>query len=285
MNCLACGKEMAVLLAPDQVTHPTCLMIEEPVEGVDPFSVLLKQQLTEIILWQAKRNPREWQVNIGPSEIGNPCDRSVGYRLVGLPGCNTEFDPWASIVGTAVHDWLDRAVTEWVDNLSSEAHTPPWVTETELGLNEVVTGHSDLYSTEHQAVVDWKTAGVDVMRKVLKDGPPDGYRIQTHIYGYMFEKSGRPVKKVALVFLPRAGLLKNMYVWSADYSRTVAETALARMSEIARRVLDLEVLTKGHEHRWEQLEATPGNHCGFCPWYDPGRDPERGADTTGCPGR
>lgn len=284
MNCLACGKEMAVLLTPDQVTHPTCLMIEEPVEGVDPFSVLLKQQLTEIILWQAKRNPREWQVNIGPSEIGNPCDRSIGYRLVDLPGCNVEFDPWASIVGTAVHHWLDKAVSDWMD-VWSEPYNPKWLTETELAMDEIVTGHSDLYSIEHQAVVDWKTAGVDVMRKVLKDGPPDGYRIQTHIYGYMFEKSGRPVKKVALVFLPRAGLLKNMYVWSADYSRTVAETALARMYGIARRVLELEVLTKGHEHRWEQVEATPGNHCGFCPWYDPGRDPERGADATGCPGR
>ncbi len=284
MNCLACGKEMAVLLTPDQVTHPTCLMIEEPVEGVDPFSVLLKQQLTEIILWQAKRNPREWQVNIGPSEIGNPCDRHIGYRLVDVPGVNVEFDPWASIVGTAIHSWLDKAVTEWVDNSTNPDHRM-WITETELSLNEIVTGHADLYSGWHEAVIDWKTAGKDVMQKVLRDGPPDGYRIQTHIYGYMFEKAGYPVKKVALVFLPRAGLIKNMYVWSADYSRTVAETALARMSEIARRVLDLEVLTEGHGHRWEQLEATPGNHCGFCPWYDPGRDPERGADATGCPGR
>lgn len=284
MNCLACGLEMAVLLTPDQVTHPTCLMIEEPVEGVDPFSVLLKQQLTDIILWQARRNPREWQENIGPSEIGNPCDRHIGYRLVNLPGCNVEFDPWASIVGTAVHDWLDRAVTDWVD-VWSEPYHPKWITETELAMNEIVTGHSDLYSIEHQAVIDWKTAGVDVMRKVLKDGPPDGYRIQTHIYGYLFERAGHEVKKVALVFLPRAGLLRNMYVWSADYSRAVAETALARMYGIARRVLDLDVLTEGHGHRWEQFEATPGNHCGFCPWYDPGRDPERGADATGCPGR
>ncbi len=285
MKCLACGLEMTVLLTPDQVTHPTCLMIEEPVEGVDPFSVLLQKQLTEIILWQAKRNPREWQTNIGPSEIGNPCDRHIGYRLTGLSGHNTEFDPWASVVGTAVHAWLERAVSSWVDETTVGADDARFLTETTLSLDEIVDGHADLYDTWHAAVIDWKTAGVDVMRKVIKEGPPDGYRIQTHIYGYLFERAGKPVKKVALVFLPRAGLLKNMYVWSADYSRAVAETALARMYGIARRVLDLDLLMEGNEHRWEQLEATPGNHCGFCPWYDPGRDPERGADATGCPGR
>jgi hypothetical protein len=285
MNCLACGLEMSVLLTPDQVTHPTCLMIEEPVEGQDPFSVLLKQELVDIIKWQAKRNPREWQTNIGPSEIGNPCERSIGYRLVDLPGINVEFDPWASIVGTAIHAWLDKAVTEWVENLSTEEHTPPWITETELALDQIVTGHADLYSVKHEAVIDWKTAGVDVMRRVVKEGPPDGYRIQTHIYGYLFERAGYPVKKVALVFLPRASTLSKIYVWSADYSRAVAETALERMYGIARQVVELDPLTKGNEHRWEQMDATPGNHCGFCPWYDPGRDPERGADNTGCPGR
>jgi hypothetical protein len=282
MNCLACGLEMSVLLTPDQVTHPTCLMIEEPVEGEDPFSVLLKQELVEIIKWQARRNPREWQTNIGPSEIGNPCDRHIGYRLVDVPAINVESDPWASIVGTAIHSWLDKAVREWNSLQDSEAK---YLTETELVLDEIVTGHADLYDVGKEAVIDWKTAGADVMRKVVNQGPPDGYKIQTHIYGYLFERAGFPVKKVALVFLPRASTLSKIYVWSADYSRTVAETALARMYGIARRVLELDILTKGNGHRWEQLEATPGNHCGFCPWYSPGRDPERGADATGCMGR
>jgi PD-(D/E)XK nuclease superfamily protein len=282
MNCLACGLEMSVLLTPDQVTHPTCLMIEEPVEGEDPFSVLLKQELVDIIKWQARRNPREWQTNIGPSEIGNPCDRHIGYRLVDIPAINVESDPWASIVGTAIHAWLDKAVREWNSLQDSEAK---YLTETELVLDEIVTGHADLYDVGKEAVVDWKTAGADVMRKVVNEGPPDGYKIQTHIYGYLFERAGFPVKKVALVFLPRASTLSKIYVWSADYSRTVAETALARMYGIARKVLELDILTEGNGHRWEQLDATPGNHCGFCPWYNPGRDPERGADATGCMGR
>jgi hypothetical protein len=101
----------------------------------------------------------------------------------------------------------------------------------------------------------------------------------------MFAKTGRPVKKVALVFLPRASLLTRTYVWVADYDPSVAEVALTRVSGIATKLLDLEILTEGNEHRWEQLPAVGGNHCGFCPWYQPSRDPERGADLTGCPGR
>lgn len=277
-KCLACGQPMVPRLD-NALTHPTCLMIEEPVEGQDPFSVLLKQQLTEIILWQERQNPRNTQANMGPSEIGNPCDRHIGYRLADIPGINVEFDPWASIVGSAVHAWLEQAVRDW------DPGAKKFRTETTLELNDFVTGHADLYSLEHSAVIDWKTAGNDVLKKVEYEGPSDGYRIQTHIYGYMFEQAGYNVRKVALVFMGRASTLKRMFVWSADYSREVAETALGRLYGIAQRVVELDPLKEGNEHRWEQLDAVSGNHCGFCPWYDPGRDLDRGADATGCAGR
>lgn len=277
MRCVACGGDMDPSLAP-ATTHPMCLAIGD-FDGQDPFSRLLKSRLIEMILWADKQNPRSKQVAIGPSEIGDLCDRRIGYRIAQVTPCNTDFDPWAAIVGTALHSWLDKAVQLWMD----EHNDPAWMTESTLSIGEFVEGHADLYSHEHQAVIDWKGAGPDVMRKVRKDGPSPGYMIQTHIYGYGFEQKGWPVKKVALAFLPRAGWLKDMYVWSADYDRSVAESALNRLYGIARRLIDLNVLTQSH--RWEQVEATPSNSCGFCPYYDPGREAERGADETGCPGR
>jgi hypothetical protein len=240
---------------------------------------LLKAKLTEMILWADKQSPRSKQVAIGPSEIGDQCDRRIGYRLAQVEPCNTDFDPWAAIVGTAVHAWLDDAVQLWM----SEHDEATWSTETTLSINDFIEGHSDLYSHQYQAVIDWKGGGPDVMRRLRKDGPSPGYMIQTHIYGYGFEQRGWPVKKVALAFFPRAGWLKDMYVWSADYDRSVAESALRRLYRIARRVMDLDILKQSH--RWSEIEPTPSNACGFCPWYDPGRDPGRGADDTGCGGR
>jgi hypothetical protein len=277
VNCLGCGQPLDPALAP-AVTHPNCLVFDEP-HGGDPFSVLLKDQLIEIILAQEKRHPRGHQVAIGPSEIGDLCDRRIGYRIAGIEACNTDFDPWAAIVGTAVHTWLEAAVTTWC----AETATQDWSTETALHLNEFIEGHADLYWHPHQTVVDWKTAGPDIFKKVVKTGPSVGYMIQTHIYGYLFERAGIPVKKVALAFLPRAGWLKDMFVWSADYDRGVATQALNRVYEIAHQLVSKDILNQSH--RWEQIDAVPSNSCGFCPFYDPGRDPERGADATGCPGR
>lgn len=276
-NCVACNTPLDPANAP-YTTHPNCLRFEEPGDG-DPFSSMMKQKLTEIITWYDKQNPRSYQQAIGPSEIGDLCDRRIGYRLAGLPGCNTEFDPWSAIVGTACHAWLDNAFKAWM----KEHDSTDWSTETTLQVGDFIEGHADLYNHTHQAVIDWKTAGTDVMKRVIKEGPSPGYMIQTHVYGWMFSRAGWPVRKVSLVFLPRAGLLKNMYVWSADYDPSVAEAAMDRVFRIAQELMSMDVLTESH--RWELVPAHFSNNCGFCPFYDPGRDLEQGADATGCPGR
>jgi hypothetical protein len=258
--------------------HPDCF---EQVDEGDPFAAMLKLRLIEMIRWADGENPRAKQVDLGPSEIGDPCDRRIAYRLTGVEGCNKDFDPWASIVGTAVHTWLESAITFWMQAHGSEE----WITEKTLLISDFIQGHSDLYWKQHQTVIDWKTIGPDGMKKLQRDGAPEGYQIQTHIYGYGYEQAGWPVKKVSLVFLPRAGWLKNMFVWTADYDRSIAEAALDRISEIAQQILELDILTDGNSYRFEQIFAVPSNTCGWCPWYDPSRDAERGADSTGCPGR
>lgn len=274
-NCVACGSVLDPVLLP-AVVHPTCLMVDEP--GGDPFSVMLKQKLTDIIVWYDNENPRSKQQAIGPSEIGDPCDRRIGYRLANVPEVNTRFDPWAGIVGTALHSWLEKAVSVWCQ----EHGSADWHTETTLILNEFVEGHADLYNSPYQAVIDWKSASQDVLRHAELHGPSEGYMVQTHLYGYMFEQAGFPVTRVALVFLPRAGRLSDMYVWSQLYDKSVALHALDRMYGIAQQIVDLDILNESH--RWEQIEATPGKGCGYCPWFEARRDPERAADDTGCPG-
>jgi PD-(D/E)XK nuclease superfamily len=274
-NCVACGGAMDPVDV-GEVTHASCLMVDELTDD-HPFNVMLKQRLTEIITWYDKENPRAKQSAIGPSEIGDPCDRRIGYRLANIPIINDRVDPWAGIVGTALHSWLEKAVAAWGDFQG----TSEWWTETTLR-HDFMEGHADLYNTRYEAVIDWKSASKDIIAQAKNHGPSPGYKIQTQMYGYLFEQAGRPVKRVSLVFLPRAGWLYEMYVWSAPYDRSVAENALNRMFGIAQQVLDLDVLNKSH--RWEQIDATPGKGCGFCPWFEARRDPERAADDTGCPG-
>jgi hypothetical protein len=281
VKCLICYEVMDPVNA-SFGTHPSCDVKLLPIEEEDdPFASMLKSQIMEMVKWFERQSPRSRQEMIGPSEIGTLCDRRIGYRLAGVPRVNTDFDPWASIVGTAIHSWLDHAVTAWMREHGSAA----WSTETTLVISEFVQGHADLYSHDHKAVIDYKSVGPDVMRKIKKDGPPLGYQIQTHVYGYGFEQKGLPVNRVCLVFLPRAGWLRDMYIWSAPYQRDVARGAMVRLQLIAQQILDLDILTDGNGYRWEDITPYPSNDCGWCPWYDPGREPDQVADETGCRGR
>lgn len=282
MNCTICQEPLDPVLE-KSTSHPNCFPFDELDNG-DPFTTMLKTRLMQVILWAQTyaMNPRSKQVAIGPSELGSVCDRRLGYRVAEVPPVNTEFDPWPMIMGTAMHSWLEEAFTAW-----RQSHSDPrdqWMTETKLELDTGIQGTSDLYDPELQAVVDWKGIGPDGMRKLRKDGTPSvGYQVQAHLYGYGFTLRGLPVRKVCLVFLPRAGWLKDMYVWCQDYDENIAVGAIYRMYGIATQVMNLDILK--HSHRWEDIPATPSNDCAWCPWYQPGKPIDIAADHEGCPGR
>jgi len=258
-------------------SHPNCAPWADSDENSD--AVLLKHELMEIILWADKGNPRSRQQKIGPSEIGVVCDRRVGYRIAEIPPINVDSDPWPAIVGTAIHNWLDQAIRSWGEVNQSTR----WRTETPVQMGEFVTGRSDLFDTKRGIVVDHKGAGREVLREVRVDGPKPEHKVQVQTYGLGYSRLGYQVKKVALVYYPRAGWLRDSYVWVDDYDPEVAYAALDRLGDISRTLVALDVI--GNPHRWEQVPATPSNACGLCSWYNPGRDAERGADNTGCPGK
>jgi hypothetical protein len=277
VKCTVCKEDLDPVLE-SSTTHPTCFTFAELDEG-DPFATMLKTRLIDVILWAQSEvmNPRSKQSLIGPSELGTICDRRIGYRVAGIPKVNVDVDPWPMVVGTAVHSWLERAFTVWNE---ANTRTPEWATETRLNLDQAVQGTSDLYSYEYKAVIDWKGAGPDVMKKVRRDGPPVGYQIQAHLYGYGYTLQGLPVEKVCLVFLPRAGWLKDMYVWCDDYSQDVALGAIMRLYRIATDLTQMDI--SKHPNSWNDVPAHPSNDCGFCPWYRPS---ESEASDQGCPGR
>lgn len=280
MNCVICGNLLdPSLVSNGQTTHPTCLFAELD-DQENPVAQELKNSIIEVIKWADRQNPRAQQVLLGPSEIGTPCERRLGYRLAELPAVNTDVDPWAAIIGTAMHGWLEGAFTAYC---GTEAGQCDWITEQSIPLTPLVTGRSDLYSRKRKMVIDHKGVGNDVMRKIRKNGPPPGYVVQVQLYGLGYERQGYPVKTVALVFYPRAGRLKDVYVWATDYDPSVGQAALDRIFDVAMRLNKMDIIN--NPHRWQQVPAYVSDECGFCPMYDPGRELERGATETGCPGR
>lgn len=252
------------------------LTFTEP-DGLDPAARFLKNEIIDIVRWSDSEAPRSKQRSIGPSEIGSVCDRRIGYRLAEVPRINKSNDPWPAIVGTAVHHWLERSVERYMRVTGKQ----DWLLEKTVTVDQFVTGHSDVYHIPSATVVDYKTAGPDVFKHYVADGPGEDYKTQVNLYGRGYLNAGYPVRKVALVFLPRAGWLKDCHVWIDDYRPDVAERALSRLYQIGFSVLDLGLPALAQN--WAQVPATPGNFCGHCPWFNPRM--KEGADGTGCPGQ
>jgi hypothetical protein len=267
---------------PGQTNHPGCFprgpaTFDEPSGSMDGEAMAIRRELSDMILHAEYNSDRTLQVAIGPSEVGEPCDRRLGYRIAGIEPVN-ETDPWPAVVGSSIHTWLDNAVTRY-ENYTNMGR---YLTETIVHPDDMVTGHSDLYDAKRRMVIDWKTVSTKNLAKFKEEGPPESYVIQVNLYAMGQIRAGRPVDKVCLVALPRAGWLSGMYVWVDDYDPEIAQQALDRMYRIGGKLLALDVIA--NPHRWAQVEATPSRLCGWCPFYRQGGDDGQGADADGCPG-
>jgi hypothetical protein len=116
------------------------------------------------------------------------------------------------------------------------------------------------------------------MRKYRTDGPGEQYREQCHLYGLGFANLGYEPLHVAIVFIPRAGRLDGVYVWSEPWSRERAEACINRHATLVALLGAL----RADEHpgpALAQIPMTP-NNCGWCEWALAGSaDP-----AAGCPG-
>lgn len=247
--------------------------------AIDPDAAALKEELTKIILWNEREAPRSRQRNVGPSELGGDCDRRLAYRLAGIRPINVSMDPWPAIVGTSIHDWLERAINKFQSQVTNLGYL------TELGVepDQLVRGRSDLFNVRTGTVIDHKSAGTDVMKKVRKGDIPHGYRVQINLYGLGHQRAGREVRKVALAFYPRSGWLNDMFVHIEPYDEQMAVDALARMYRIGEQCIDLDV--EQFAHRFEQVAASPGDACVFCPYLNRAMHFDDSASDKGCPGR
>lgn len=275
MNCIACGDPIDSQIQTN--LHPSCLISSERPE-LQALGEELKSDVITMIRWADANSARSLQIEPGPSELGEDCPRRLAYRLAQIPEVNNGVDPWAAIVGTSIHNWLERGINEF-----QAAHsTTDWLTETELSIDNIIIGHSDAYWYKQKMVVDWKTMSAKRMQEVREAGAaamPGGI-IQAHLYGYGYTQHGYPVDFVALLCLPRSGRLRDAIPLVEPYDERIARYALDRMYEIAELLVAKDVYAD--PSAWKEIPARASNSCGLCPWYDSTRlNP---ADNTGCPG-
>lgn len=283
--CRVCGHLLhAELKSSGTDVHPGCsFRVNQPIEEPGTNHPM-RTTLIDVIRITSRESIRSRQLMVGPSELGGTCTRRLAMRIAGLRTVNRSSDPWPSIVGTATHDWLQRAFEGENRRLRAAGQPERWITEQRIEADPICYGTSDLYDRMTQTVIDWKSVGTTSETKLHKEGPSEGYQTQIQAYGLGFVRAGFPVRAVALMFLPRSGKLASAryYEWPFDPAR--AQQAIARVYTIARRLGELreQLGADWADTVWPIVPPDVTALCGWCPFYN--RSVET-ACSDGCPGR
>lgn len=230
-------------------------------------------------------HPRSQQRAIGPSEVGDPCARKIGYKLLGTPE-RPQQPAWRPTVGTAVHAWLEDAFDKAsVASLADLDGHERWLVETRVTAAFVpelepltgqlfLDGSCDLFDRVTATSIDHKAVGPGRLKKYRASRDPgQQYRAQAHLYGLGWANRGERVDTVAVCFLTRDGDLSDAWWWSEPFDRALAEAAVERLRGIA-------VTVGALGGAGLTVLPTADSFCSFCPFFKPGA-----ADLSqGCPG-
>lgn len=248
------------------------------ITGSDETGEQLAQRVADLILDAANNAPRSLQKRIGPSEVGNPCERALAYKLLDWPTTSADGDPIASVIGTGFHTWMAEVFDgrNTGDRYKVEERVTVLQALTEAGS---ITGSSDLYDRHSGTVFDWKLVGVSSLDKYRLHGPGDQYRRQAHLYGLGQEAAGETPLRVAIVFIGRYHELR-VHVWTEPYIRKVALDALARLDLIRDKLAALD--PEANPETWNAFPTSDSAKCRFCDWFRHGStDLSRGCPGTG----
>lgn len=236
--------------------------------------------LTAIFEAAINNAPRSRQKRIGPSELGIPCDRRLGYKLAGVEPCNNNNRlAWKPTIGTAVHGWAQETVEAANPRTPLyEMLGPRFLVEVRVDVGDEYDGHPllgncDIYDRVTATSLDYKVVGGEQLRKYKADGPGPQYRIQGHTYGRGWRRRGYPVRHVAVWFLPRDQEFNQNYLWHEPYDESLVTAALQRAAGIQEMVNHLGTGAL-------PLLQTADAMCGFCPHFLPGSTEHEEA----CPG-
>lgn len=205
----------------------------------------LQDAIVQRITEHDMQRPRSTQVQVGPSDLGDPCDHCLAAKLAGWQK-RAEL-AWLPYIGTAVHAQLERAFRP----------APDWLTEQPCTVGLVggleVTGTADLFHVPSATVVDFKVVGKSTLDAARRGNVSEKYRHQVHLYG-----KGLGADTVAIAFLPRNDVsLDRMVWWEEPYDAVNAASTLARADGLHEFVRIGDPI--------DMLDRAPG--CYDCPRY------------------
>lgn len=180
----------------------------------------IASELIKTITSTSKNSNRSLQVEVGPSEIGG-CRRRTWNRLNGMPETNQNTMRLSSIMGTAIHTYIQEAFH------SQDPFGEQYLLENEFEYDGL-KGHVDMYDLKNKEVVDWKTT----KKSGLTYFPSKQQRWQVQLYGYLINKNGKEVETVTLVAIPRDGDERDIVYHSEPYSEEMALEALQWLADV-----------------------------------------------------
>lgn len=196
---------------------------------------------------------RSLQAHLGPSEIGQACERRLAYRIAHLPYVNIA-DPLKAMLGTGFH----TVAAEGFARLN--AGSDRYLIETRCSYRGVA-GSVDLYDRYQRRVIDWKTSDPKRIQRYRREGSPLQARVQIAIYAQALIAAGLQVESTALVYIPRGGELADITAFVAEPDKRLADDYIDRYLSLHERV------EAGMSPA--EVDATPGPLCEYCPNYNP----------------
>jgi len=229
----------------------------------------LKRELMQVIVDAGTYSPRSRQVSIGPSELGEECTRKLAYKLLDWDKVNvTASGSWAAQVGTAIHSYLEQVFS------GKEAYE----TESRVEIRAGLKGTVDLFHTERNMVLDWKTKSPTGVKEKRSQGASKKEIIQVMTYAYGKVKAGTPVEYVGLVYLPTGGQISDMYIELHQYNEQYVTDALKRIDNVYELLATIDV--EANPAMWAHIPTVPSRMCMYCPYFKPfSSDP-----SVACPG-
>lgn len=191
------------------------------------------EELMEEIRHNLATRPRDLQTRIGPSEVGEPCDRTLILKLLEIPEVD-EGPNWRAWVGTCMHAGLDDIfATSFMQNVGTD---PRFLIEHQITVGRIgdwdLVGKCDLFDIPTGCVWDWKSKSFKQLKNTRRQGMSRKYRDQFHCYGLGMENAGYTVKHVGGIFMPRDGELRDSFPLFEPYDRQVALDALERANRL-----------------------------------------------------
>jgi hypothetical protein len=208
----------------------------------------------------------------------------AGVTFRDSSGGNVLHDPWASIMGTAGHAFLEQAF-DWA---SAQPHYQGrWLTETKVCPDpQAISPHpgtADLFDQAYNALIDHKFQSTNIRNRLRRNGPPYHYYIQMLLYAVGYLNLGYNVQRVVLASWPRTEhTLDGLFLWEKPVTADDLREVLAVLDKTRVREALATYVVKGEMTLWD-IPATPSDDdCQYCPFFNPAALKE--GTSAGCPG-